>query len=266
MKILSWKNKDSWINDIDDYASDILNTELVSKIKSKNIKGCWSDDMAWLADQEIFYSFEEVFYDYYTHVKCFHGCRPINVSSYYERGFIGQIKDEIEKQFRTIFNDVHVEELNKAIEYLSDRGISEKGKIYFVCNDDELINESGHYLIQGSEYIMSMAACLSRCGNNQQDYRLRLREVGIPTIFEVNIPLDNIPSPQITTLIQTIIASWGDVNMFPEDVYDHDMGFTVHCDIEAGNIVGHSHPKRIHDPHFRNAWYHSKITTCEMCK
>jgi hypothetical protein len=265
MKILDWRDKKKWTSDLNSYAKKILNKKLVNQLLDNDIKGCWADDMSWLPEQNIVKSFKKLFEKFYTHIKCFHGSRPINVSSYYENGLVGQNRDVIESQFRELFSDVDINLIEKCIEKLNNRGESEKGKIYFACNDNNLIEDSGHYLIQGSEYIMSLATCLVRQNNHNEDFRLRLREIGIPTIFEVDIPLEYIPGYQINELVQSIIAAWGNQHLFPDEYHDHEMGFVIYKDIEPSNIVDHWHPKRIKDPHSGHVWYYSEVTVCEMC-
>lgn len=266
MNLLDWRNKKEWISAISVYAGDIINENLVEKIRSSDLEGCWSDDMSWLQDEDIVDCFRERLLTHYSHVKAFHGCRPISVRSYYDNGFLGQNKGSIEKQFRELFSDVESNLVEQAISDLNERGISEKGKIYFVCSELDLIECSGHYLIQGSEYIMAMAASLCRLSSASEDYRFRLREAGIPTVFEVNIPISQIPWQQINGLVKVILASWGTLNLFPDDEYERGMSFVLHSNLEAEHISNHIHPSRIKDQHGYTSWYRPKITSCEMCK
>jgi hypothetical protein len=264
MNVLDWRAKRDWLSAINDYAPDILGENLLQKIRSSNITGCWSDNMSWLPDPGIVDLVESRFRSHYSHVKGFHGCRPSSVRNYYEKGLVGQNKLSIENQFNEVFKGVSSDLLEQAISQHNERGGSEKGKIYFVCSDTALIESCGHYLIQGSEYMMAMAASLCRLDNRVRDYRLRLRKFGIPTIFEVNIPLNIVPDIQIRDLVRTIVASWGDINLFPDDAYNHEVSFVLHVDVDPEHIVRHTHPEKIHDPHF-SSWYRPEITRCEMC-
>lgn len=261
MNILDWRKKEEWLSSINEYAGDLIGDDLLVKIRSKKVKGCWSDDMSWLPDEEIVAALEIRFKEYYSHVKSFHGCRPIDVRSYYEKGLLGQNGSLLESQFRKIFEDVSGDLVEKAILDSDDRRSDEKGKIFFVCDDRNLIEDCGHYLIQGSEYIMAMAASLCRFDGSGEDYKLRLRKAGIPTIFEVDIPLEQVPSNQINELVRTILATWGTNNLFPKDIHDYDMSFVLHSDVNPKNISSHSHPKKINDPHFYNSQYRPKVTS-----
>jgi len=112
---------------------------------------------------------------------------------------------------------------------------------------------------------MSMSASLSEL-NGSIDYKYRLRDVGIPTIFEVDIPLDKIPQTQINELVKIIIASWASKRLSPESAYNEEMSFVLHSDLSPNNIIGHSHPKKIKDPHNSFLWYYPKVHTCKMCR
>lgn len=266
MMLLDWRKENDWLSDINSYAGDIVGCDLLAEIRANDIEGCWSDDMSWLPDETIVEEVKNRFLNYYSHVKAFHGCRPLKVSSYYDNGILGQNREKIEKQFKCLFSDLDDEITDRVIQELSNRGSSEKGKIYFVCDDKELIEKCGHYLIQGSEYIMAMAATLCRLAGRQEDYRLRLREKGVPTIFEVDIPLTEIPCYQVDELVRTILATWGTLNLFPDDYYKYDMSFVMHKDLSSEHISGHSHPEKIIDPHFGNTWYRFGGSGCDVCR
>ena len=266
MKVLDWRTENDWLSELSNYAGDLLGNELLEEIRENGIKGCWSDDMSWLPGKDIDKEVEARFVDYYSHVKAFHGCRPLTVRSYYESGILGQNRGKITEQFKSVFSDVDDALLEEAIRDLEDRGHREDGKVYFVCDDQDLIESCGHYLIQGSEYIMAMATSLYRLSGRQEDYRLRLREIGIPTVFEVDIPLEVIPNYQISEVVGAILATWGTLNLFPDDYYKQDMSFVIHDDLPPRCIIGHSHPEKILDPHFGNSWYRFSDLCCDVCR
>jgi hypothetical protein len=96
---------------------------------------------------------------------------------------------------REIFSDVPRDKIDRVVEQVSDRGIRERGAIWFVGDDASLIEDCGHYAIQGSEFLMALAAAL--CGPDAgEDYRFRLRRHGVPTTLEVDMPASFVPSEQ----------------------------------------------------------------------
>lgn len=54
------------------------------------------------------------------------------------------------------------------------------GKAYVVVSDEALLDDSAHYLIHGSEWIMSLF---------HEDGRSILRSIGAPTLIEIDLPL-----------------------------------------------------------------------------
>jgi hypothetical protein len=163
--------------------------------------------MSWLLHPSIVDDFRELFLGFYSHMKGFHGCRPISVRSYYERGMLGQDDSGVLEAFRRIFSDVDARYLDAAIAEMGARGDNERGRIYFLCDDVELVKFCGHYLIQGSEYLIALAACLGAQRFSDEDFRMRLRTSGIPTIFEADIPLSYVPPAQIDGLMRSVARS-----------------------------------------------------------
>lgn len=201
-RILDWRARRGWLSSIKHYAGDLLPAELRAELQATRPE-CWSDNLTWLPDHDdIVPEFCERFIDYYTHIKGFHGCRPTSLISYYENGIFGQKKDHIHKIFREVFADQPVCDLDKAIEQFENRGWQESGKIWLLACDETLLRDCGHYLIQGSEYLMSLAAALCHGRSVGEDYRFRLRKLGIPIVLEVDIPIEFVPYAQLHSVIR----------------------------------------------------------------
>lgn len=184
-RTLDWRNRRSWLNSIRFYANDLL-TEEVREFLQRERPKCWSDDLAWLPDHErLVPAFSGRMSQYYTHVKAFHGCRPDSLASYYEQGLLGQDGQQIAKKFREIFADVITLDVDRAIEQSSSG--AEPGQIFLSADDRKMIDGFGHYAISGSEYLLGLAAKLPPA-NSGEDYRLRLRKIGIPICVRGRYP------------------------------------------------------------------------------
>lgn len=106
-----------------------------------------------------------------------------------------------------------------------------------------LLTDSGHYLIYGSEFINTLAMVLG-C-------RDELKNIGIPTIFICNIPLQDIGSSQISSIEQEINRYSDDISIYVDE-------------IKPKNIIDHEHPKEIPDPYYGFSIYkpdYSKLHT-----
>lgn len=263
LNFFDWNDKKSWISDINIYANDIL-TSKVRKSISLSRPECWSDDFSWLPISNGEERFAEVFKGHYDSIRSFHGCRPENIGSYYSNGVQGQSSEVLHQRFLEIYSDVPGNFLESVISEFENRSKSEKGKIWVVLGEDELINNCGHYVIQGSEYLMAMAASLWRY-DKSEDYRLRLREIGVPTIFEMHVPVVYFSGVQISALSQLVLSAWGEVIAKRPLGFDHSPCMTVSRSIEPRCIVSHSHPGMIKDPHFGFSRYVNKLNKCPAC-
>ncbi|HEY4074298.1 MAG TPA: hypothetical protein VGM52_14480 [Herbaspirillum sp.] len=202
---------------------------------------------------------------YYTHFKGFHGCRPLRLSSYYEQGLLGQNSDSLCEIFRDIFVDLPKDDLESVIAQFGDRSKQERGAIWLASNDKFLLEECGHYIIQGSEYLMALAAQLGRSSNGE-DYRFRLRRYGIPTILEVDIPVGLIPGEQHVEVAKMILSEWGQLAARrPLPFGDDGPCFVVRHDIPPECVQNHYHPARIPDPHQGHRIHINRLLSCDVC-
>lgn len=258
-----WKNRAEWLAAIPEYAGSMLTTELAASLRKKKAD-CWSDSLSWLPPDFELDEFQAAFANHYIALRGFHGCRPASVRSYFEKGFLGQSGESIVATFKTIFHDIPSERLDAAIADLEKRGKSERGKIYFCSTSTTLIEHCGHYMIQGSEYLMSLAAALSR-HRYDEDYTVRLRYIGVPTIFEVDIPTEYLPPLQLPALARVIVSAWGQQAACNDLGFDEQPCLIVHRPIEAEHIRGHFHPEIIRDPHQGGSAYRVSADGCDVC-
>lgn len=259
-----WDDGASWLADIPRYAEAVLTANLRAQLQ-RTRPDCWSDNMAWIGGEETANQFEERFVTYYGSVRGFHGCRPTSISSYLDKGLLGQSQNEIESTFRAIFRDLPQDRLGRAIQALAHRGSSERGKIYFCATANELTERCGHYLLQGSEYLMCLAAALSEQADSRERYEMRLRAAGTPTIFDVDIPIEYLPPPQTKSLTRMVLSHWGQVVSGNHLGINDGPCYIVHRDIEPHFIRTHSHPAVVRDPHRGRSKCRAASYSCDVC-
>ncbi|SOS36188.1 hypothetical protein CFBP6411_04831 [Pseudomonas syringae group genomosp. 3] len=264
-KILDWRARRKWLGDIRSYSKDLLTPELTATLERTRPK-CWSDVMDWLPDhEEVVAEFCSRMSSFYSHFKGFHGCRPESLSSYYSDGLKGQNADAIIERFRLLFSDVPLVDLEQAILDMAHRESSEKGKIWLSGDDREMLEDFGHYVINGSEYLLALAAKLGTGGRGGEDYRLRLRTIGIPTILEVDIPIDLVPPLQQLEVARMLLSEWGQLRTKTPLGMSSTPCYVVRSDIPSECIKAHYHPARIRDFHHYVPTYINKIVRCEHC-
>lgn len=260
--VLDWRNRNAWLRAIPKYASDVLTNE-VRELIERDRPDCWSDVMDWLPDHDdLVPEFEEQLWGYYTHAKAFHGCRPGSVASYFEHGIKGQDADSIISRFREIFFDVPANLLQRAIDKMESRRSAERGRIWLSGDDQEMLKEHGHYIIHGSEYLLALAANID---DHREDYRLRLRKIGIPTIFEVDIPVSIIPSSQRNAVAKMILSEWGQLKARKHLGMSSSPCYVVRADISPCSIKVHYHPSEIVDHHGYRGVYRNDLLVCSYC-
>jgi hypothetical protein len=262
--VFDWTKRSSWLRAIKNYASAAITAELREHLSTKR-PDCWSDNLSWLPDIEIADQFAIDFKNHYTHIKAYHGCRPTAIEDYYQNGIVGQNSEKLFSSFRNTFEDLPKSAVEKAIDNMKYRAIREAGKTWFVLNGKDLLDDCGHYLIQGSEYVMALAAELGKVHYSSEDYRLRLRNIGIPTLFEVHIPLSFIRTQQIESLAKTVLSNWGQLAAKKPLGINTDYCISIHQPLPAKQIINHFHPSQIRDPHFSGKTYISQNITCSLC-
>jgi len=262
--VLDWRNRAEWLDATSKYAGHVL-TPALRRTLAKTRPKCWSDDMSWLSDwEDLIPEFIFCFAEHYTHLKAFHGCRPVALSSYYDQGLRGQDSGQLIPVFREIFADVPASDLDAAIASLGDRSTRERGAIWLASDDREMIEEYGHYVIQGSEFLMALAATLG-VSKNGEDYRFRLRDRGVPTVLEIDLPVGTVHEDEIGDVAKLVLSVWGQAVTKQHAGSSPSPCYVVRRTIGAECIVGHVHPERIQDPHRGNIRYVNTQRTCDVC-
>lgn len=166
----------------------------------------------------------------YSHIRGYHGCRPLCLDTYFENGIVPINKNETLKNALNLLQNDRISQ-DKIVKVFNSHWLKlmESQKfVWLTLTKDELIDSCGHYLIYGSEFICGMAAELF-CQE-------RLKK-GIPTIFHCDVPLEKIPPDYLEGLNERIQT--GDGN---------NCGFKVIGTISKDEIMKCEHPPKILDP------------------
>ncbi len=115
-----------------------------------------------------------------------------------------------------------------------------QGKVCLCIQPEHLIEDCGHYLLYGSEYLGCIAA---RIGEEQV-----LRKRGRAMIIECNVPTTDIPIGYLKCLIGQIVREIAEKNCFRPTSKIIVFGFEVPHKLEPQNIVGFHFPTNIHNP------------------
>ncbi len=264
-RVLDWRNRRAWLSAIRVYAGNLLTPEIRTTLEIRRPE-CWSDVMNWLPDHErLLAAFTDQMSSYYSHLKAFHGCRPESLATYHELGLQGQRPERIIETFRSIFSDVPRQDVDSAIQKMQHRGAAERGRIWLSADDEEMVRDFGHYMIHGSEYLLALAAHLGTGVYCDEDYRQRLKNFGIPTVLEVDVPIEMFSKVERRALARCILSEWGQLRARRPLRMSSTPCYVVQHDIPAQCIKSHYHPPRIRDVHCSSTMYYSKQLHCEQC-
>lgn len=178
----------------------------------------------------------------YTHIRVYHACRPTNIDEYLKNGIHDFTRQEAYDIAMSRLKQCGIDEqtIKEVFNEHWDNSIHHFDKICACISKDQLLNEAGHYLVYGSEFINGIAAQLF-C----QD---ELKQIGVPTIFVCDVEISKIPL-DVLELIEDgkfFNGAW-------------DGGIYLRGNIEADEIVDYIQPKKMFDPiQWRNYTYNGK--------
>ena len=96
----------------------------------------------------------------YTHIRGYHGCSPTNLEDYYQSGIVPINKKFAQEQAIKLLSsdNISIDKVKKVFNSSwSELGDNHK-YVWMALSKEELLNNCGHYLIYGSEFICCMAA------------------------------------------------------------------------------------------------------------
>lgn len=244
MPTLDWQDRHEWLVAITNYAGGILDRNVQQHIR-RSRSYCDSDDLRWLPLETIAPEFFDAFSTYYTSIRAFHGCRPLNVEAYLESGFSGHSAARLKEEFLFRFPEVHRDVVYLAAKELDHSREGEHNKTWFVLTETELIERCGTYIVHGSEYLAALAQRVSQL-THDVDYFTALQNSGYPTIIEVELPLEYLPEAQLRVIAGELLSSWG------RTITKRPFGSAVPCvsiwrPLAAQHITGHTHPAKVRD-------------------
>ncbi|WP_312363069.1 hypothetical protein [Ensifer sp.] len=193
-------------------------------------------------------------------LRTFHGCRTDDAGLYFREGLRVHDRSTLTAKLRTIIEE------NPELDFMRDRmeaaiqevnNVTDEGRLYVVADDTALLRFAAHYLIYGSEWIV---AVLGEPG------RRILRNVGVPTLLEIDLPLSMAGSGVRRELASKMLKEWARFACnTPDWSAPIDFSICLRSDIPASCIVGHTHPIELPDPLQGRSLYRPDATTCAYC-
>ncbi|MCF8038033.1 MAG: hypothetical protein K9K79_01840 [Desulfohalobiaceae bacterium] len=192
-------------------------------------------------------------------IRMFHCCRPADIQSYYDSGLLVLDSSKANDDFRAAFignpefPEITAAHVEAAIEEMAG-SYRRNGFIYFGLDDRYLIDNCGNYLIYGSEYVQSLAACIER--QIGRSVKPSLRRRGVPTVFAVDMPVEHFTDDELTTLGEVALQAWA-YSIAHNTGEVGGIDFAIHLEQNLGPefISSHYHPECIPDPFSQRVCY-----------
>jgi hypothetical protein len=127
----------------------------------------------------------EILYTRYSHVAGYHGCRPIDRTSYKTKGILPSNTNAVISQARTLFEGIEgLDEVIQGIKYTNGYYLKHnEGKVGLLYSELLAKAKRNRYAL-GSEFIRSIAFRLGPVAKS------RYAETGKPTLIKCAIPVD----------------------------------------------------------------------------
>ncbi|CAH0278145.1 hypothetical protein SRABI27_03694 [Pedobacter sp. Bi27] len=194
----------------------------------------------------------------YDFIICYHGCRPKDVSEYYRKGFFPSNFPETMQAFEQLLDDTGYHFPYDVSHVLETYQGKTNRFVYVILDDEDFIDRAPHYIIYGSETMLSLAE------NVSPTIKTRLRNTGIPTIFHLKVPLARISDCELVSLYQQIVSSNGSMEQRRLHIFSN-YTIIIEPSLGADCIIGHSHPTDLlYDQHARQ-YYQNKTARCCAC-
>ncbi len=251
-----WSKYKSWRGIVLRLLADLIDENVFAELKRHPPCYFVSDDLTWLDEAiqrakgifqpEICGTLLERLPRRYQFIRAFHGCRTDSQQSYLEQGLLPSDPCDLNRiAFEVFSNKQRVE---AAIQDLVEKSLGSsypdhnKGKVFFCLQMEHLVEDCGHYLLYGSEYLLCIANRVGEPG--------ALRRRGRATAIECNVPIKDIPVGYLRCLAGQILREIFEKHC--DRTYRTgilNFGFHITTTLEPKSIVGVHYPRPIRNPH-----------------
>lgn len=196
-------------------------------------------------------------------IRAFHGCKPVSVESYLEKGLLPLTREWLVQEAFDLFEGTIPRAEFEASVAAADLE-TRLGMIYFCTDPKNLIAEAGRYLTYGPESI-----CCAFGDHQHRFYqaRERQRRRGIPTMLECAVPLGLMSKSWQAEIACEIVTEYFRSQSVEPDSEPNSRDFCIgiHAPLPARHILGHFHPPVIDDIHRPMEPYLNPVTKCPAC-
>lgn len=266
--LIEWKRPASYVSPLSTWLRRGLNKKGIRHLHKLGEKDLAWDDSDWLkltqrvldddVDDVVAILSDALSF---ARVRAFHGCRTADPGSYHQYGLRLNDPSVLAADLRAL---VFAEEGLAFYQANIDRMIAQfenrdrdHGQVHLALDDRTQTNDSGHYLLYGSEWMQ----CILGFGAHNA-----LLKWGYPTIVLVDLPLNMVTSGTRDELARALLQEWTRIKVNrPDWVPERDFTFTLARAIPPDLVVGHEHPAWIRDPYYGGTRRPNDRLVCPSC-
>lgn len=257
--VWDWQAYPRWKGAVWELLSDTVDQEVRQAFLDDPPQYVVYDNMGWL--DEIIWSARQIDVDSkelladrlkrrFAAFRAFHGTRADDLGAFYAKGLLPLDPDAAHLRAKEIFLGGDFPELTPEALEAAIREVgtdTREGRVYFDGNEQLLIEDCGHYMLYGSEYVVGIAAHLK----GPRDYRQTLKRRGEPVVFVCDVPFALMGHGTLLEFAGMALASVFQELLDGSD-YQPDQsqgaGFSIRQALPRECIAGHYHPVIIRDP------------------
>jgi hypothetical protein len=268
--VIRWPRPETWVSSLSAWLRPRLGTGARERLREHDTSDFYIDGSEWLEllQSELRIELDEAVSGLAdvlerARVRTFHGCRTDDAGKYFRHGLRMHRREELAEELRALV--ARNERFAWLLPRLEDRiaelersfGSIDEGRCYVVLDDRALLERAAHYLIYGSEWM---------CAVVNGRVLGPLLEHGVPTMLEIELPLQFASPSQREQLARKLLHEWTrQIATRPKRVAVVDFTFALRLDLDPEFVVGHYHPKVLHDPLNAYRLYRPKHTSCRYC-
>jgi hypothetical protein len=196
-------------------------------------------------------------------IHAYHACRTQNADTYHQHGIrLNEPNEQAAEVRKIVEQEDGLASMRASIEKEIadfDAWDRDTGRVYLSADERSLIEDAGHYLIYGSEWIQ----CVLGWGAHSV-----LRARGVPTLIAVNLPLQTQSRQTRQELASKLLEEWTRIVANDGDpwVRDIDFSFILNDAVPSIWVMSHHHPAYVLDPYYQRIKRITVNPTCPACQ
>lgn len=263
IQTFDWKDFFSWSNQIENSIFSFFTKSEFTEI-FKN-----SDNPISEISEGILDKISDMFWGQFSDIKVYHASKPVIPMEIHNNGLHPLNAVNFINLFKEIFPFRIYNITDEDLEYsLKQIGVDVRDGFLYVVLDDRIFEDGcGHYLVHGSEFLLTLTVNLPQHIDSISMTNVLL-ERGVPTIFEICFPIEKVDSVERKNLIYDILTEWWYMNNHSDPIIGIiDYSFCLEEAIESDYIINHYHPKSIKNPHYTlyGPEIYESEEKCSMC-